>query len=177
MDNEWHLESYKYEYPFFEREWGRDHNNPNYHYGYDDFPTYRGLPLAAYEQLYRAEQARIPMHARCQCSGMVQLKSLDKYTHDAVCDKCHKHYGRFTGARGDATIDERVNAMLGKEKLENISSANVETLSNLPAISENQLMIVLTFIFVILLACMYTHVHCLKMELKAIKKMQEANRI
>jgi hypothetical protein len=142
---DWNLTDYKYNAPYFQHDYPRKHHNPNYHWGYDHLPTYTDMPLPPYEQQLRAEQKGVPARIICDCGNTIPLVQYE----GAHCHKCNKDWSHFVG--GNKGNDDTYDAKIQKER--HLSKENFANLS-----TENSLFIILVFIFLIFVSCMYVHI-------------------
>ncbi len=162
----WDLMDYKYNTPYFQHDYGAQHGSASLHYGYQTLPSYAKDPMRGFEQQYRNEQQDKPSHISCSCGAYISIPAITEEAHIA-CTRCHKDYGRFVGSNVGNAASDNLNKITKKEILkEGLDLSMV----NLNSISENNLCIILFFVFIIFICCLYTHISAIKAELKNVRK-------
>jgi hypothetical protein len=145
----WDLEDYRQNSPFI-TDYPKTHGGKNFQYGYTSLPSYAGTPMPVYEQQYRNEQAKIPSRILCGCGEVAPMD-------DSNCKKCGQNFGNFVGNR-DTTYDIAYKK-INKERLTNLNDFT----------NQDNLFIILVFIFMIFMSCIYVHISTLRTELDALK--------
>lgn len=158
----WSLSDYRYNSPYFQHNYPKEHRNPNYHWGYDELPTYANMPLPIYEQQMRLEQRDVPARIVCDCGNNVPILRYE----GVICHKCNKNWSKFIGDKS-STEHDADDAKYHKERI------GKENFVNLTA--ENSLFMVLCFIFLIFVSCVYVHIATLKAEIDVLKHRNSFN--